>query len=207
MANPWFSKYLSPKKTHRAPSMKFLIVGLGNIGSEYVSTRHNIGFDILSHLSHQEELTFEERRLGALATYKHKGRTLLLLKPNTFMNLSGKAVHYWMQAEKIPLENILILVDDLALPFGKIQIRPKGGDAGHNGLKSIHETLGHSNYARLRFGLSDNFPRGRQVDYVLGKWEPDEKEQLPERINMAINMIKSFATQGLSLTMTQYNNQ
>lgn len=187
--------------------MKYLIAGLGNIGSEYTNTRHNIGFDILNVMAEQEGLTFEDRRYGGVATYRFKGRTFILLKPNTYMNLSGNAIQYWMQNEKIPVENLLVLVDDLALPFGTLRLKPKGSDAGHNGLKHIQTTLGHSNYARVRFGLGDNYPRGRQIDYVLGEWAADEKAVLKDRIAVAIDMIKSFGTIGLQLTMTQFNNK
>ncbi|MBN2166335.1 MAG: aminoacyl-tRNA hydrolase [Marinilabiliaceae bacterium] len=187
--------------------MKYLIVGLGNIGSEYTNTRHNIGFDILNILAENEGLNFEEKRYGSVCTYRHKGRQFILLKPNTYMNLSGKSVHYWMTTEKIPLENVLILVDDLALPFGTLRIKPKGSDAGHNGLKNIQQTLGHNNYCRLRFGLGDNFPKGRQIEYVLGEWSKDEKDALKDRINIAIDMIKSFGTIGLQQTMTNFNNK
>lgn len=187
--------------------MKYLIAGLGNIGSEYTNTRHNIGFDILNVMADKEGLTFEEKRYGSVATYRHKGRTFILLKPNTYMNLSGKAIQYWLQAEKIAEENLLVLVDDLALPFGTLRLKPKGSDAGHNGLKHIQATLGHSNYARVRFGLGDDYPRGRQVDFVLGEWTAEEKEQLKARIDVAIEMIKSFGSVGLQQTMTQFNNK
>lgn len=187
--------------------MKYLIAGLGNIGSEYTNTRHNIGFDILNVLADKEDLTFEERRYGSVATYRHKGRIFILLKPNTYMNLSGKAIQYWMQAEKIEVDNLLVLVDDLALPFGTLRLKPKGSDAGHNGLKNIQATLGHSNYSRIRFGLGDNYPRGRQIDFVLGQWDDDEKAQLKDRIDIAIDMIKSFGTAGLQQTMTAFNNK
>jgi PTH1 family peptidyl-tRNA hydrolase len=187
--------------------MKYLIAGLGNIGSEYTNTRHNIGFDILNVLAEKEGLRFEEKRYGSVATYRFKGRQFILLKPNTYMNLSGKSINYWLKAENIELENMLVLVDDIALPFGTIRIKPRGSDAGHNGLKNIKETLGHDNYTRLRFGLGDNFPRGRQIEYVLGEWTDEEKSQLMERIDLSIEMIKSFGTAGLQLTMTNYNNK
>lgn len=187
--------------------MKYLIVGLGNIGSEYTNTRHNIGFDILNVFSQIEDLSFEEKRYGSVATYRHKGRIFILLKPNTYMNLSGKAVQYWLQAEKIPVENLLVLVDDLALPFGTLRLKPKGSDAGHNGLKNIQAVLGHANYARLRFGLGDNYPKGRQIDFVLGEWADDEKAVLKDRIAIAIEMVKSFGTVGLQSTMTAFNNK
>lgn len=187
--------------------MKYLIAGLGNIGSEYANTRHNIGFDILNILADKEGLKFEERRYGSVATYRFKGRQFILLKPNTYMNLSGKAIDYWLKTEKIDLEHLLVLVDDIALPFGTLRIKPRGSDAGHNGLKNIQQILGHDNYTRLRFGLGDNFPKGRQIEYVLGEWDAEEKSQLPARIDQAIEMIKSFGTSGLQLTMTNYNNR
>jgi PTH1 family peptidyl-tRNA hydrolase len=203
----WFARYFKKPKTTTSPQMKYLIAGLGNIGAEYANTRHNIGFDILNILADNESLRFEEKRYGSVATYRHKGRTFILLKPNTFMNLSGKAIAYWLQTEKIEQENLLVLVDDLALPFGTLRIKPKGSDAGHNGLKSIQDSLGHNNYARLRFGIGDDFPRGRQVEHVLGEWSSEEKAQLRDRINVAIEMIRNFGTLGLSQTMTLFNNR
>jgi PTH1 family peptidyl-tRNA hydrolase len=186
---------------------KFLIVGLGNIGAEYVNTRHNIGFKIVDFLAKKEGITFETVKLGALAEYKFKGQTFLLLKPNTFMNLSGKAVKYWMEKENIPLENILIITDDLNLSFGTIRIRKKGSDGGHNGLKSIHSLLNTTDYTRFRFGISDEFKKGKQVDYVLGDWDEDEKTALPERLELASEIIKSFGTAGIENTMTAFNGK
>ncbi len=188
-------------------SNKFLIVGLGNIGAEYVNTRHNIGFKIVDFLAKKEGITFETVKLGALAEYKLKGRTFLLLKPNTYMNLSGKAVKYWMDKENIPLENILIITDDLNLSFGTIRIRKKGSDGGHNGLKSIHAILNTTDYTRFRFGISDEFKKGKQVDYVLGEWDEEEKTKLPERLELASEIIKSFGTAGLENTMTAFNGK
>ena len=188
-------------------SNKFLIVGLGNIGAEYVNTRHNIGFKIVDFLAKKEGITFETVKLGALAEYKLKGRTIFLLKPNTFMNLSGKAVKYWMEKENIPLENILIIADDLNLSFGAIRIRVKGSDGGHNGLKSIHAVLNTTDYARFRFGISDEFKKGKQIDYVLGEWDEEEKTKLPERLELASEIIKSFGTAGLENTMTAFNGK
>jgi PTH1 family peptidyl-tRNA hydrolase len=188
-------------------TMKYLITGLGNIGAEYARTRHNIGFDILDAMAEEKGLTFEDKRYGAVTTYKFKGRQFILLKPNTYVNLSGRAVNYWLQKEKIPLNNLLIVVDDLALPFGTLRLKPKGGDAGHNGLKSIQGILGTTNYARLRFGIGNNFNRGQQVDYVLGTWDNEEKAVLPEKIDRAIQMIKSFGTIGTAQTMNQFNNK
>lgn len=188
-------------------STKFLIVGLGNIGAEYVNTRHNIGFKIVDFLAKKEAIQFETVKLGAIAQYKLKGRTILLLKPNTYMNLSGKAVKYWMDKENIPLENILIITDDLNLSFGAIRIRVKGSDGGHNGLKSIHAILNTTDYARFRFGISDEFKKGKQIDYVLGEWDEEEKTKLPERLELASEIIKSFGTAGLENTMTAFNGK
>lgn len=195
------------KKVNTPQEMKYLIVGLGNIGSEYEDTRHNIGFNILDELSKQENLKFAQLRYGAISNYKFKGKSLVLLKPSTYMNLSGKAIRYWMQQEKIKPENLLVIVDDLALPFGAVRMRQKGSDAGHNGLKNIQEIFGHNNYARVRFGIGDNYSRGKQIDYVLGKWSKDESAQLPELIDIAINMIKGFATIGAARTMSEYNKK
>jgi PTH1 family peptidyl-tRNA hydrolase len=185
--------------------MKYLIVGLGNIGEEYENTRHNIGFMILDALARASNVVFSDKRYGFVGEMKHAGRTFILLKPNTFMNLSGRAVHYWMQKEKIELDKVLILVDDLALPLGKIRLRLKGGDAGHNGLKSIHQILGTQEYARLRFGIGDDFPKGTQIDFVLGKWTKDEEEIVNTKLDLCAEIIKSFATIGPERTMTQYN--
>ncbi len=187
--------------------MKYLIVGLGNIGDEYDKTRHNIGFEILDALAKASNVVFSDARRAYKTEVKHKGRTLILIKPTTYMNLSGKAVSYWMQQEKIPLENVLILTDDLALPFGKVRIKPKGSDAGHNGLKHINVTLGTNAYARLRFGIGNEFGRGQQINYVLGKWEEEELSVLPERIALCIDAIKSFAAIGVQMTMNQFNNK
>jgi PTH1 family peptidyl-tRNA hydrolase len=186
---------------------KFLIVGLGNIGAEYVNTRHNIGFKILDFLAQKESLTFETVKLGSLAEYKFKGRTFLLLKPNTYMNLSGKAVQYWMEKEKIPLENIMVITDDLNLAFGTIRIRLKGSDGGHNGLKNINVILNTQNYTRFRFGISDEFKKGQQVNYVLGDWDEKEKEILSERLELATEIIKSFGTAGIENTMSNFNGK
>lgn len=195
------------KNNIKSVSNKFLIVGLGNIGAEYVNTRHNIGFKIVDFFAKKEGVNFETVKLGALAEYKFKGRTFILLKPNTFMNLSGKAVKYWMDKENIPLENILVITDDLNLSFGKIRIKPKGSDGGHNGLKSIHATLNTTDYTRFRFGISDEFKKGKQIDYVLGEWDDDEKTKLPERLELASEIIKSFGTAGLENTMTSFNGK
>src|SRR5690606_18388797 len=189
------------------PMKKFLIVGLGNIGAEYVNTRHNVGFKILDYFSKKESLQYETVKLGALAKYTFKGRAFFLLKPNTYMNLSGKAVQYWMQKENIPLENIFVITDDLNLPFGTIRIKPKGSDGGHNGLKNISLVLNTTNYTRFRFGISDEFKKGQQVDYVLGNWSDEENTKLPERLELASEIIKSFATAGLENTMSAFNGK
>ena len=188
--------------------MKYLIVGLGNIGNEYKNTRHNVGFKILDQLLIDTKFEFKEERYGSIAKYKFKGRTFVLLKPNTYVNLSGKAVHYWLQKEKIPIEKMMIIVDDLALPFASFKLKPKGGDAGHNGLKNINEVLGHSNYSRLRIGIGKEFKKGEQVNYVLGKWTNEEEKELLENIiPKSIQIIKSFGTIGLARTMNQFNSK
>ncbi|WP_430973652.1 aminoacyl-tRNA hydrolase [Sunxiuqinia rutila] len=187
--------------------MKYLIVGLGNPGSEYAHTRHNIGFKILDALADASNIVFSDSRYGYVAEYKFKARTFILLKPTTYMNLSGKAVNYWLQKEKIPFENLLVLTDDLALPFGTLRLRGKGGDAGHNGLKSIQQVTGRSDYARLRFGIGDEFRPGQQVDYVLAEWTKQEGAELPEKIDTCIEIIKSFGTIGVARTMNQFNKR
>ncbi|WP_152971438.1 aminoacyl-tRNA hydrolase [Lacinutrix algicola] len=186
---------------------KFLIVGLGNIGGEYANTRHNIGFKILDYFAKKEELTFETQKLGDIATYKIKGRTFIFLKPNTYMNLSGKAILYWLTKEKIPLENLLVITDDLNLPFGSIRVKMKGSDGGHNGLKDTQEKLNTTKYNRFRFGISDAFSKGRQVDYVLGEWTDDENSQLEERLDKSIELIKSFGLAGINNTMNSFNGK
>lgn len=184
--------------------MKFLIAGLGNIGDEYAHTRHNIGFDIIDSLV-PDSTAFSLNRHAHHALVKFKGKELHLIKPTTYMNLSGKAVKYWMEKEKIALKNILVITDDLALPFGKIRIRKNGSDGGHNGLKSIIETLNTSEFPRLRFGIGGDFPKGYQVDYVLGKWTKDEEKILQEKINVAVEAVKSFVTMGVDRAMNIYN--
>lgn len=186
---------------------KFLIVGLGNIGAEYANTRHNIGFKILDYLANQEGISFESVKLGAMATLQVKGRTLLLLKPNTYMNLSGKAIKHWLEKEKIEKENILVITDDLNLAFGTIRIKGKGSDGGHNGLKSIQLELNSTEYPRFRFGISDAFKKGQQVNYVLGEWDAAEKEQLIPRLELSSEIIKSFALAGLAITMNSFNGK
>ena len=187
--------------------MKYLIAGLGNPGKEYENTRHNIGFKILDALADASNIVFSDARHGWVTEYKFKSRSFLLLKPTTFMNLSGKAVNYWMQKESIPLENLLVLVDDLALPLGSLRLRAKGSDAGHNGLKNINQMLGTQDYARLRFGIGNNFGKGQQVDYVLGEWTKEEKLELPALIDTSIEVIKSFGTIGIAQTMTFFNKK
>lgn len=187
--------------------MKYLIVGLGNIGSEYEGTRHNIGFRVLDALAKASNLVFEDKRYGAVTTLSIKGQQLVLLKPSTYMNLSGNAVRYWMNKENIPVERLLIVVDDLALPFGALRMKPGGSDAGHNGLKNIASVLGTQNYARLRFGIGSDFPRGRQVDYVLGQFTEENLKTMDERVAMAMEMIKSFCLAGIQITMNQFNKK
>jgi len=187
--------------------MKYLIAGLGNIGTDYEHTRHNIGFEILDFLSRESSIFFSPGRYGDVAEMKYRGRQLILLKPSTYMNLSGKAVSYWLKQEKIPLDRLLIATDDLALPFGKIRLRSKGSDGGHNGLKSINEILGNTKYARLRFGIGDEFHKGHQVNYVLSKWNEDESKALEERLKICSDAIKAFSFQGIDRTMSAFNNQ
>lgn len=186
---------------------KYLIVGLGNIGEEYANTRHNIGFKVLDHLVKSENLSFETQKLADVAVYKFKGRQFVLVKPNTYMNLSGKAVKYWLSKENVPIENLLIITDDLNLPFGTIRLKTKGSDGGHNGLKDIQNTLQSTNYNRFRFGISDAFSKGRQIDYVLGQWTEEETSKLPERLDKSVEVIKSFGTAGITITMNSFNGQ
>jgi PTH1 family peptidyl-tRNA hydrolase len=187
--------------------MKYLIAGLGNVGTEYHETRHNIGFMILDALAKASNVVFTDMRYGATALLSIKGQQALLLKPSTFMNLSGLAVRYYMQKEKIPLENILIVTDDIALPFGTLRLKSKGSDAGHNGLKHIAGTLGTQEYARLRFGIGNAFPRGRQIDYVLGKFDNEDFQTIDERMQTAGEIIKSFCLAGVDITMNQFNKR
>jgi peptidyl-tRNA hydrolase, PTH1 family len=187
--------------------MKYLIVGLGNPGEKYDNTRHNIGFKTLDALAKASNVVFEPDKLADVCEVKHKGRTLILVKPTTFMNLSGKAVNYWMQKEKIPVDNLLVITDDLALPVGKIRFKPRGTDGGHNGLKDIQAVLNSDVYPRLRFGIGSNFLKGQQVDYVLGQWTANEMIILPKRIELAVEAILSFAAIGLDRTMNLFNNK
>ena len=205
----WLNNLLKSDKTaNKSDDMnKFLIVGLGNIGTEYVNTRHNIGFKVLDFIANKEGVSFDNLKLGAVAELKIKGKTFILLKPNTYMNLSGKAVQYWMEKEKISLNRVLIITDDLNLSFGTIRIRSKGSDGGHNGLKNITQVVNTQEYARFRFGISDAFKKGKQVDYVLGNWDDEEKTKLPERLEMATEIIKSFGLAGLEITMTTFTGK
>ncbi|MDR1763696.1 MAG: aminoacyl-tRNA hydrolase [Dysgonamonadaceae bacterium] len=188
--------------------MKYLIAGLGNIGPEYADTRHNIGFMTLDALAKASNVVFDlNKRYGAIAQMRVKNAELVLLKPSTYMNLSGNAVRYWLQKEKIELKNLLVVVDDLSLPFGTLRLKPKGSDAGHNGLKSIQAMLETTAYSRLKFGIGSDFPAGRQIDYVLNPFTGEEQAQLPARIEIADEIIKSFCLQGVEATMNQYNNK
>ena len=186
--------------------MKYLIVGLGNIGPEYELTRHNIGFLVLDRLADKEGIAFDSSRLAFKAEFKYKGRHIHLIKPTTYMNLSGKATNYWMKELKVPKENVLVIVDDLALPYGNLRMRAKGSAAGHNGLKNIEELTGGNNYARLKFGIGDDFSKGKQVDYVLSNFSEGEFAELPLKMDKAIDMIYGFCTIGISRTMNQFND-
>lgn len=194
---------------------KFLIAGLGNIGEEYSFTRHNIGFEVADALALELNKVkgssaaklFHTERLASVYEGRFKGKTLMMIKPTTYMNLSGKAVNYWMQAEKIPVSNILVVTDDLALPFGTLRLKKKGSDGGHNGLSDIIETLGTNEFARLRFGIGSDFPKGKQVDYVLQRWSKQEEALLSERIEKAVQIVKSFVSIGIDRTMSDFNNK
>ncbi|WP_295832072.1 aminoacyl-tRNA hydrolase [uncultured Winogradskyella sp.] len=186
---------------------KYLIVGLGNIGEKYENTRHNIGFKILNHYASSNNFTFKTDKLGDIAYHKIKGRTLVFLKPSTYMNLSGKAIKYWMNKEKIPLDNLLVVTDDLNLSFGAIRLKSKGSDGGHNGLKDTQEKLQTTKYNRFRFGISSDFSKGRQVDYVLGNWSEEENDSLKERLKISNQIIESFVLSGLKNTMNDYNGK
>ncbi|MGM5468974.1 aminoacyl-tRNA hydrolase [Flavobacteriaceae bacterium LMO-SS05] len=201
-----FKKENASEKNEDLNTMKkYLVVGLGNIGEQYQKTRHNIGFKILDSLAEKESITFETKKLGDIAVYKFKGRQFILLKPSTYMNLSGKSILYWLTKENILLENLLVITDDINLPFGTIRLKTKGSDGGHNGLKDIQDKLQTINYNRFRFGISDQFSKGRQVDYVLGNWTDEEKNLLPERLEKSVELIKSFGTAGVSITMNTFN--
>ena len=187
--------------------MKYLIAGLGNIGKEYENTRHNIGFKILDALAGASNVVFNDSRYGFVADMKYKARTFVLLRPTTYMNLSGRAVNYWLKKENIPLENLLVLVDDIALPFGTIRIKSKGSDGGHNGLRNITDVLGNDQYARLRFGIGDDFHKGYQINYVLGEWSREEEKELPFLIDHCVEAVKSFGTLGIERTMNFFNTR
>lgn len=196
------------KSTFTENNMKtYLIAGLGNIGEKYTNTRHNIGFKILDALASKENISFQTEKLGDIAKFRFKGRTFVLLKPSTYMNLSGKAVNYWMGKEKISIENLLVICDDLNLEFGAIRLKGKGSDGGHNGLKDINAVLNTQQYARFRFGVGADFSKGRQVDYVLGEWTVDENNLLTERLDKSCELIKSFGTAGLNNTMNTFNGK
>lgn len=186
---------------------KFLIIGLGNIGDKYINTRHNIGFKILDEVAEEQNVSFETEKLGDVANFRFKGRIFFLLKPSTYMNLSGKAVKYWMDKEKVSLENILVVTDDVNIDFGTIRLKAKGSAGGHNGLKDIQEKLNTQQYARFRFGVGGNYSRGRQVDFVLGEWNKEETSQLIERLPIAAKVIISFGTAGLANTMNTFNGK
>ena len=187
--------------------MKYLVAGLGNIGADYAHTRHNIGFAVVDALARETGISFSSGRYADNASFRLKGKSITLIKPSTYMNLSGKAIRYWLEKEKVPLQNLLVVVDDIALPLGELRMKTKGGDGGHNGLASIIGILGTEEFSRLRVGISGDFPRGYQVDFVLGKWTPEEEEVLSPRIPVAIDMIKSFVTLGPEKTMTEYNKK
>ena len=187
--------------------MKFLIVVLGNVGDEYAHTRHNIGFDVVNAFVQKHKASFRVDRLAYVAEVKWKGKNFVCICPTTFMNLSGKAVKYWMGKEKIVITNVLVIVDDLALPLNKLRVRPGGSDAGHNGLKSIHEILASTNYPRLRFGIGNDFSKGHQSDYVLGKWKKEEEPLVKLKIDIATSVIEDFAAQGITAAMNRVNNQ
>jgi PTH1 family peptidyl-tRNA hydrolase len=194
-------------KSNPADTLKYLVVGLGNVGVKYLNTRHNIGFKVADALAERSATSFIEDRYGAISSIKHRGRTLMVLKPNTFMNLSGKAVNYWLQKEKIPVERLLVVTDDLALPYGKQRLRMKGSDGGHNGLRDTNAILGRQDYARLRIGIGDEFHKGGQIDYVLGEWSIAEEKTLAERIDVAVDTCLSFCSIGGPQTMTAFNNK
>lgn len=205
----WLTNLFKSNKEEREtdPMKKFLIAGLGNPGAEYVNTRHNIGFKILDRIVQQEGLNWETAKLGQVAEYKLKGRTLILLKPNTYMNLSGKAVKYWMDKENIAKENILVVTDDLNIPFGTLRLKAKGSDGGHNGLKNIQLILNSVDYPRFRFGITDTFKKGQQVNYVLGEWTDEEKTALSERLDKSADAIREFALSGIANSMSTFNGK
>ena len=202
-----FLSRLFSKKTKIDSMKKILVVGLGNPGAKYAETRHNIGFKIVDYLAVEKSLTFESQRYGDVVKFNYKGKNFTLLKPTTFMNLSGKAVRYWMEKEKISLNNLLVITDDLNLPFGTIRLKQKGSDGGHNGLKDIQDKLGTTTYPRFRFGISDAFAQGNQVDYVLGEWDETERSKLGERLEKSAALIQQFGVAGINETMNQFNGK
>ena len=205
--NSIFARLFRRGKRNEPDEMKYLIACLGNIGAEYDNTRHNIGFKIADRLAKDLEGTFTTGRLAQVSEMKYKGKTLVVIKPTTYMNLSGKAVKYWLQQEKIPMENLLVVNDDIALPLGTLRLRKQGADGGHNGLTDIIEKLGTSVFCRLRFGLGDDFPRGRQIDFVLGQWKASEEPIVDQKVDEAVEIIKSFVVQGPDRTMNQFNKK
>lgn len=202
-----YKLFNNKKETKEELMKKYLIVGLGNIGEKYTNTRHNIGFKILDEVAAEYNISFETDKLGDVANFRFKGRTFVLLKPSTFMNLSGKSVKYWMQKENINIDNILIITDDLNIDFGTIRVKSKGSDGGHNGLKDIQEKLGTTQYPRFRFGVGNNYSKGRQVDYVLGEWNKEEESEFIERLPTAVKVVTSFGTAGLANTMNTFNGK
>ena len=201
----WLKNIFGYKEGILPDPMKYLVVGLGNMHPDYDDTRHNVGFDVVDVMAEEAGVPWKLSQLGATAQVKHKGRTLVLLKPSTYMNRSGKSVNYWMQKEKIPIERMIIAVDEIHLPLGTLRMRGKGSDGGHNGLKDIQQHLGGNKYPRLRIGIGNEFHSGQQVDWVLGKWTSEERDKLPDILKKAGNAIKSFAAIGLGHTMSQYN--
>lgn len=202
----WLKRLFGKEETEPDP-MKYLIVGLGNMGPDYEGTRHNVGFEVVDALAKEAEAEFKNDQLGDVARFRHRGRTYVLLKPSTYMNRSGKAVRYWLQKEKIEKERLLVILDDLNLPFGKQRLRGKGSDGGHNGLKDIDQLNGGNNYARLRIGIGDDFHQGQQVNFVLGEWSEEEKKELPNIIQYAADTAKSFGAIGLARTMNEFNKK
>jgi PTH1 family peptidyl-tRNA hydrolase len=202
-----FARLFHKEKRNEPDEMKYLIACLGNIGAEYDNTRHNVGFKIADRLAKDLEGTFTTSRLAQVSEMKYKGKTLVVIKPTTYMNLSGKAVKYWLGFEKIPMENLLVVNDDIALPLGTLRLRKQGADGGHNGLTDIIEKLGTNVFCRLRFGLGDDFPRGHQIDFVLGQWKPSEEPIVDQKCDEAVEIIKSFVTQGVDRTMNQFNKR
>lgn len=200
-----FKTLFSPKKTIDT-TMKYLLVGLGNIGAEYQNTRHNIGFSVIDSLADSQNIILQTERYAHKGEWQYKGKKIIVIKPTTYMNLSGKAVKYWMNKEKIEAKNVLIIVDDLAIPFGAIRLKTKGSDGGHNGLKDIQQVLGHTQYPRIRFGISNNFPKGKQIDYVLGEWSKDELRYMPELIDVTISGILTFFHAGEAQAMNNLNS-